>query len=246
MKRLPQSLILLILAVPAFTGLFLVQGPTLFLDIQAGRLLYWLATALAITLLRGRFLWLAATIIAFIIAIPVAGGGALLSLLLHILGLSAMTPNQIAAHYVFLFINMLSMIPLAIALVSLIPTAAMEAYLLRSVTGVNTLQKILLMALRVFNHVVFAVMPEILQAVTEELRFNSYIYKTGTKIKYRRWLFLRSILQKFMFVAVASLCLSVKYIHFWTAEISALPGKSAKSIKIATTAKKNKHGGALK
>ena len=228
MIRLLQSLVLIILAVPAFTGLCLTYGPTLFLNIQAGRLLYWLATALCIALLRGRFLWLAATVIALVIALPVAGGGALLSLLLYALGVSALTPHQIAAHYVFLFINMLSMIPLGIALVSLIPTAALEARLLRNVTGVGTLQKIMLMALRVFNHVVFAVMPEILQTVTEELRFNGYIYKTGAKNERRRRLFLKSILQKFMFVAVAALCLSVKYIHFWTAEISALPGKGAK------------------
>lgn len=228
MKRLLQSLVLIILAVPAFTGLLLTNGPPLFLDIQAGRLLYWLVTALAIALLRGRFLWLAATIIAFVIAIPVAGGGALLSLLLYALGLSGMTLHQIAAHYVFLFINMLSMIPLGIALVSLIPTAAMETYLLRSVIGVGTVRKILLMGLRVFNHVVFTVMPEILQTVTEELRFNGYVYKSGVQIKRRRRLFLRGLLQKFMFVAVAALCLSVKYIHFWAAEISALPGKGAK------------------
>lgn len=228
MKRLAQSLILIMVAIPAFTGLFLTQGPMLFLDIQAGRLLYWLVTALAIILLRGRFLWLTATLIAFVIAIPVAGGGALLSLLLHVLGLSAMTPLQITAHYVFLLINMLSMIPLAIALVSLIPTAALEARLLRGVTGVSLPQKSMLMALRVFNHVVFTVMPEIMQTVTEELRFNGYVYKTDLKVKHRRRLFLQSILRKFMFVAVAALCLSVKYIHFWAAEISALPGKKQK------------------
>lgn len=228
MQRLVQSLILIIVAIPAFTGLLLTQGPTLFLDIQAGRLLYWLITALAIAVLRGRFLWLAATLIALIIAIPVAGGGALLSLLLYLLNLSGMSLVQIAAHYVFLFINMLSMIPLGIALVTMIPTAALESRLLRSVTGVSIPQKIMLMALRVFNHVVFTVMPEIMQTVTEELRFNSYVYKTGLKVKCRRWLFLQSLLQKFMFVAVAALCLSVKYIHFWAAEISALPSKKQK------------------
>lgn len=228
MRRLAQSLILLIVAIPAFTGLFLTQGPALFLDIQAGRLGYGLVTALAIAALRGRFLWLSATLIAFVIAIPVAGGGALLSLALYVVGLSAMTPMQIAARYVFLFINMLSMIPLGIALVTLIPTAALEARLLRGVTGVSLPQKSMLMALRVFNHVVFTVMPEIMQTVTEELRFNGYVYKTGLRAKHRRRLFLHSILKKFMFVAVAALCLSVKYIHFWAAEISALPGKKQK------------------
>lgn len=226
--HLLRSLILILLAVPAFTGLFLTAGPTLFLDIQLGRLLYWLVTAGAIIVLRGRFLWVMTTIIAFVVAIPVAGGGALLALLLYVTGLGGMTLNQIAAHYVFLLINMLSMIPLGIALVSLIPTTALETRLLCSPAGVSTLQKIMLMALRVFNHVVFTVMPEIMQAVTEELRFNGYLYKSGTKIKHRRRLFIKSILQKFMFVAITAICSSLKYIHFWTAEISALPNKSKK------------------
>lgn len=228
MKHLLRSLVLIILAVPAFTGLFLTAGPALLLDIQAGRLLYWLVTAIAIIVLRGRFLWLAATIIALIIAIPVAGGGALLALLLYVTGLGGMSLNQITAHYVFLLLNMLSMIPLGIALVSLIPTTTLETRLLRSTVGVNTLQKIMLMALRVFNHVVFTVMPEIMQAVTEELRFNGYLYKSGAKIRHRRRLFIKSILYKFMFVAIAAICSSLKYIHFWTAEISALPNKRAK------------------
>lgn len=254
MRRLLQSLILIALAVPAFTGLFLTWGPALFLDITLGRLAYWLATSLAIFALRGRFLWITANAIAVLIIIPVVAGGGVLALLLYALGLGGMSLTQIAAHYVFLLINMASMIPLGIALASLVPTAQIETRLLRNTRGVTVFQKALLMAMRVFNHVVFAVMPEIVQAATEELRFNGYLYKTGTKLKKRRRIliifkakdraplegttqssavlpsryFIKSILQKLMFVAVTALCSSLKYLHLWTAEISALPDKKRK------------------
>lgn len=225
MKRLLQSIILIILAIPAFSGLFLNAGPTAFFDISVGRLLYLLVTTTAILILQGRFLWLTATIIALLVAIPVVLGGSIVALILYAMNLGGMTLPQIAAHYVALFINMLSMIPLAIALVSLIPTAALETRLLRDTAGVTSLQKKLLMAMRVFNHAVFAVMPEIIQAATEELRFNGYLYKAQNKIKHKRRLFLKSVLQIFMFMAITAICSVLKYIHFWTAEISALAGK---------------------
>lgn len=232
MARLLQSIVLIILAVPAFSGLGLTAGPVLFLDINAGRLLYGLIISAAIYLLRGRFLWLTANVIAALIIIPVVAGGALLALLLYLLGFGGMNLTQIAAHYVFLFINMAAMIPLGIALASLVPAAQIESLLLRNARGVNTPQKALLMTVRVFNHVVFAVVPEIMQAVTQELRFNGYLYKTGPKVKGRRRLFIKAILQKLMFVAVTALCSSLRYLPLWTAEISALPGKKQKGREI--------------
>lgn len=229
MKRLMQSLVLIVLAAPAFSGLFLNDGPTLFFSVTATRVGYLLALNLAIFILRGRFLWLTASVIAVAVTIPVVGGGGLLALILYAFNWGGMTLTQIASHYAVLLINMLSVIPLGIALVSLVPAAALEARLMRNTAGINLPQKILLMAMRVFNHVVFAVMHEVMQAALEELRFNNYLYKARLIGKKRRRRFLKNLLQKFMFMALTALCLSLKYIHFWTAEISALPGKRQKT-----------------
>lgn len=222
-----QTMILLLAAVPAFTGLGLMLGPAVLDGLHVSRLFYWLIISLAILLTRGRFLWLTANVIALAICIPVVVGGGLLALLLYTLNQSAWGLAQIAAHYAILLVSMLSMIPLGISLVSLIPTAAIETRLLNNVQGITPGRKILLMAVRVFNHVVFTVMPEILQTVREELRFNGYLYRTRTRRGKRR-LFVKSALQKLMFVAITALCVSLKYIYFWAGEISALPDKKRK------------------
>lgn len=228
MKRLFQSLILIILAIPAFTGLGLNAGPQLLLNISLGRIIYLCVTSGAIFALRGFSLWRTAIIFAVIILIPIVFGGILIALIIYALEFGDMGLADIAAHYIFLFINMLTMIPLGLALVSLIPFAAIETRLLKNTRGVSKTEKVLLMAMRVFNHVLFAVMPEIVQAAWEELRFNKYMYKNSPSVLGKRRLYLHSTVSKLKFVAITAVCTSLKYVHFWTAEISSLPDKKEK------------------
>lgn len=229
MTRLLQSRIfvaqiLLLLSVPAFTGLFLDRGAPVFLGVNLIRLIYLAVVAGMVFLLRGRILWLTAYIVSLVIILSVAGGGLALALALLALGYNPMPLDAIFGHYFRLAVNMLTVIPLALALVSIIPFASMETNLLQNPRGVSRMEKVMLMGLRVFNHVLFAVMPEIVQVIFEEIRFNRHVYK-NQKAGRRRRMFLRSIIHLATCVAFTALCNSLEYIHFWTAEISNLPDR---------------------
>lgn len=223
-NRVLAAVVLLALSVPAFTGLYLDLGAEVFLGVGLARLVYLAVVAAMVFLLRGRYLWLTAYIIGFVIILFVVGGGLALSLVMLWAGYGAMTLGEILNHYARLAVNMATVIPLGLALVSLIPFAAMESGLLQNPRGVSRPEKVLLMGLRVFNHVLFAVMPEILQVVFEELRFNRHVY-AARKTRGRRRIFLRSIIHLVTFVAFTALCNSLEYIHFWAAEISNLPNR---------------------
>lgn len=223
-NRLFAAVVLLALSVPAFSGLYLDRGPIVLPGVALARIVYLAVVALAVFATRGRFLWLTAYVIAGVILLSVVGGGFVLAVALLGLGYSPMSFQEILEHYCRLAVNMATVIPLGLALVSLVPFAGIETSLLQNPRGVSRLEKVLLMALRVFNHVLFAVMPEIVQVVFEELRFNSHVYKSRRGGRRRR-VFLRSIIRLVTFVSFTALCNSLEYIHFWTAEISNLPDR---------------------
>lgn len=231
MKPIPRSrwfaaAVLAALAVPVFFGAGLHWGPVLAGEIRLSRLVFLAGVAAAVALVRGRLLWLTAYAVTGVVMLSVAGGGLLLSLLLLALGQDAREPAAILGHYAGLAVNIATVVPLALALVSLVPFAALETRLLRDPRGVTRCEKFLLMALRVFNHVLFDVMPDIVQAVGEEMRFALHDRR---RRRVRRRPFWSGMVRLISFAALTAVAKALEYIHLWTVEISALPERKPRS-----------------
>jgi hypothetical protein len=127
------------------------------------------------------------------------------------------------AHYVRLALNMLGVIPLALGIVASIPFSRIEQRLLKNACGVAVWEKKLLMAVRVFNHITFFVIPSLLEVVREERPFGSLRpeVKTGAGRRGRR-LPIAGLVQ----FAVAGICGALRFIPLWAREIAALPDRS--------------------
>ena len=105
------------------------------------------------------------------------------------------------------------------AIAAQIPFQHVEQGLLEDGRGVGRRQKALLMVLRVFTHIVYFVVPDMLEVVREE-RFGAAA-PAGLIARMGR---LRRALTD---LAVAAICASIRYIPLWAVEIAALP-ESAK------------------
>ena len=70
--------------------------------------------------------------------------------------------------------------------------------------------------LRVFTHIVYFVIPNILEIVREE-RFGA---QTDPTVPHVRWARLRRLL---IDLSVEAICASIRYIPLWAVEIAALP-----------------------
>jgi hypothetical protein len=87
-------------------------------------------------------------------------------------------------------------------------------------------QKALLMAMRVFNHVAFSVIPGILEIIREERLFSTPFTPSGHSRagylqKIRRWVRIMTT------VGVDAICTSVQFIPMWAVEIAQLPEDTA-------------------
>ncbi len=168
-----------------------------------------------------------------LISIPIVFGGACVSYLFYLTGLGdASGPSGYSAHYVALGINMLTVIPLSLGIVALIPLQTLEYKLLQKQQGVSIVEKSGLMFLRVFNHVVYFVIPDILEVLSEERqpkRFGSNQGRGGDlaagprnqKLKWR--FFFQTMIQ----LGIEGICASIRYIPLWAVEIGQLPKKGS-------------------
>jgi len=220
MKAWPLRLgILLLAAVPAFSGLqpaswsqVLVPGAT------RGAVILALAAPAAIGLACGLRPLAGALAIGALTTLTVVGSGAAVAGVLHLLGWAY--PGgaaELAPHYLALALNMLTVIPLAAAVVLTLPLERAETALLRAAGsgGVPRRRKALLMALRVFNHVAFFVIPEILEIVREERLLSPAAPPPGP----RR----RRLAADLVQLGVAGICGALQYLPLWAREIARLP-----------------------
>ena len=138
-----------------------------------------------------------------------------------------MTQARFSAHYVTLCLTMLTVVPLALNMVTTLPFHELEHHLLKSTGGVSRPQKMALMFARVFNHIVFFVIPSILEVVREERRLQpgSSTPRTSVSAKVR----ISSILNELTQIGVEGICASIQYIPIWAVEISLLPGKERRT-----------------
>jgi hypothetical protein len=126
---------------------------------------------------------------------------------------------------------MLTVIPLALALVAVIPFNRFERNLLLREQGITPMQKKQLMALRVFNHTAFSVIPALLEVLREENPLDS-----GPSVPIKSQPLIKTFQQQLILlihiatqVAVESICAAVQYIPLWAHEIAALPEPSKHS-----------------
>ncbi len=209
--------VLLIIAVPAFSGypLHLVAVQVI-PGISASWCLYALVVNLAVLALHGCGRYADIITLAAMITMPVVFSGAIVSHLAGLTGLSPRPPALAAVHYIQLCLTMLAVIPLALGIVTSIPFEAAEQKLLQNSSGVTARQKKLLMILRVFNHICFTVMANLVEIIREER--NNFL-KAGNGS-------LSALIGLMRHAAVECICSAVQFIPLWAIEIGSLPGPS--------------------
>ena len=215
--------LLLLVAIPAFTGYPLgsftmpvVPG------ITWGWLIYYLTVTVVILILLGGRHFANTLSITALITLPVIFMGGTISYCWFLAGYGHPEgPAAYSPHYIALCLTMLTVIPLALSLVAVIPFHEIEHNLLSGRKGVSRLEKYLLMFLRVFNHILFFVIPNILEVMREEARFRNAAQSLGEihSVAARLKLLIRNMIQ----IGVAGICAAVRYIPLWAVEISLLP-----------------------
>lgn len=214
-----------VLGIPAFTGYPLHALPGELIDgVPTVWVIYLLATQLAVVSISGTRLWGITLSIAALISLPVVYAGASVSYLLWLAGWGAAGGQAaFSAHYVTLCLTMLTVIPLALNMVASIPFSALEQAVLKSESGVSQSQKMALMFLRVFNHIVFFVIPGTMEVVREEGRFHRRPQAPAADRPRggRLALFVADLIQ----IGIEGICASIQYVPIWAVEISHLPEK---------------------
>lgn len=238
-----KLLALIFVAIPAFIGfpLGLFNQPVID-GLTLGWVGYWIITHVTLRLVLGPLVWTGCLAIAVAIMLPVVFGGAGISYLFYLAGLGdAVGPFIYSGHYVGLCITMLTVIPLANGLISLVPVHEVEKRLLMRSRGVYPMEKAALMFIRVFIHIVFFVIPDILEVVREERFKTSQIerncqdiqnfFTKAISIRYR----IKRTLRMLVYLGVEGVCASIQYVPLWADEIARLPDR--RSLKKSTSRK---------
>ena len=211
--------VLLVAGVPAFTGypLSLFHAAVL-PGLSWAWIVYGLAVNLLVAFCAGTRIYGAIAAVAAMVALPVVFGGAAISFALWLSPWGAGGgPAAYSPHYVALCVTMLTVVPLALGLVVTLPMGALEQSLLKSQNGVSRLEKCLLMFLRVFNHILFVVIPNIIEVVREERRYD---LSGGRRPS------VSALIREMVNLAIAGICAAVQFIPLWALEISQLPERS--------------------
>ena len=218
-----------VLAIPAFIGFPLdhIRG-TLLPGAELGWVAYGLLVHGVIFGLLGKKAYRVALGIGLLISLPVVCLGAGISFAgLFIRGWTPGRQEVIIAHYISLGITMITVIPLALSLVAVIPIHRIENRLLRQSRGVSLVEKSALMVVRVFIHIIYFVIPDILEVLREERVFADIGGRRKTvgtgKIPFRTRA--RALIRILIQIGVEGICSAIRYIPLWAEEISRLPGR---------------------
>lgn len=231
--------ILLILSIPAFSGFPLKAWDTAVVSgLTWSWIIYFLSVHIVINLLLGLHRYGQIIGIATLITLPVIYSGACLSYLLWwINDGSQVTAYVFGAHYISLTITMLTVIPLSISLIAVFPFGTVEQKLLQRSDGVTKLERRFLMAVRVFSHIIFDVLPNILEVLKEErVRWNEtdefydilQINKSKMSMKEIQHR-IKGTLSQMIQIGVEGICTSMQYIPLWAVELSQLPQRRGKN-----------------
>ncbi len=208
--------LLLAASVPAFSGWPLGRFASPVLSgLSLGWLGYLVLVHLLVALCSGRRRYADILAMAALITTPVVYAGAAVAYAWDLI--SGAVPGSAGAHYLSLCVTMLTVVPLALALVAQIPFQRIEQGLLEDGRGVGRRQKAELMILRVFTHIVYFVVPDILEVVREE--------RVGTAAPAGR---IGRLRRSLIDLAAAAICASIRHIPLWAVEIAALPEPAPK------------------
>ena len=226
---------LVILAIPAFVGYPVTKfDAELLAGLSTGWIGYFLGVNVLILIIAGQAFWSNAVAITALITIPVVYVGATLSYLIYLAGLGYESgQSAYSPHYLSLCVTMLTVIPLALSLIAVVPFHDFEHHLLQHDKGVSKMEKFFLMFLRVFNHIVYFVIPDIVETMREEGQYKRRLKNTVTgaaepseaglvrSVKLKATGLIRDMIQ----LGVEGICASIQYIPLWAVEISQLPAK---------------------
>ena len=231
--------VLVLVSIPAFVGYPVVGYDS---EIVSGLTFGWaayffLANLIILAIHGGRF-YANVLAVAALVSIPVVFVGGTISYLISLSGLGyAAGQSAYSPHYLSICVTMLTVIPLALSMMGAIPFQRFEQGLLQNSAGVSKFEKGILMFLRVFNHIVFFVIPNILETVREEGQYRKWIQHQGPEslkvsstskasmLKTR----ISALITDMVQLAVESICASIQYIPLWAVEISQLPDKKRKT-----------------
>jgi len=228
--------LLMIIAVPAFVGYpVVIFDSEIISGLTYGWAAYFFLVNITIFVIHGGRFYANILAVAALISMPVVFVGGTIAFLIFLLGLGY-DAGQAAysPHYVSVSITMLTVIPLALSLIGVVPFQRFEQRLLQNDAGVSKLEKCILMFLRVFNHIVYFVIPNILETVREEGHYRSWIKNAGRpsgdpESAKNSWVIKSKILtliKEMVQLAVESICASIQFIPLWAVEISQLPTKN--------------------
>jgi hypothetical protein len=227
--------VLMMVSLPAFVGYpVVIFDSEIVSGLTYGWVAYFFISNMVIIAINGSQFYANLLAVAALISMPVVFVGGTVAYLIFLLGLGY-DAGQAAysPHYVSVCMTMLTVIPLALSIIGVVPFQRFEHKLLQSSAGVSKLEKCILMFLRVFNHIVYFVIPNILETIREEGH-----YRKRMKIEKmpsfqpadakRTWIIKSRILalvQEMVQLAVESICASIQFIPLWAVEISQLPNK---------------------
>ena len=220
--------ILVVIAVPAFSGYPLTLWTA---EIVAGITRAWVVylgvVLIAIRWLLGARMFANVIAVAALVTVPVVFAGGTLSTLVRLAGFGLSDAGLMGSHYARLCVTMLSVIPLALALVAAVPFGSLESRLLMHPDGVTARQKNILMVLRVFNHIAFGVLPGTLEILREEgltdgRRLRVQARRRGIKAV------TADALNDMVHLAVGTICAALQYIPLWANEIGRLPDRTGR------------------
>ena len=223
-----KLLILLAGAVPAFSGYpvnrfeaEVVAGIT-----RAWAVCFLIANSLVLALCGQRRYERILTA-AVLVTLPVIASGGSISFVVSLFGPDVSGAQAAySTHYLRLCVTMLTVVPLALGLVALLPLQVIEQRFLQNRQGVSMPRKMMLMALRVFNHIVYCVIPNILEVIREERQFKT-LGPASEAAGSTAGLLKRAgfAARRMTHIAGEGICAAVQYIPLWAVEISRLPGE---------------------
>ena len=230
-----KFILLFILSLPAFAGYPVVLlDSELIAGLTYGWVSYLFLVHAVILSINGRQFYANILAVVALISIPVVFVGGSISYLIFLLGLGYESgQSAYSPHYLSICITMLTVIPLALSLIGAVPFQRFEHKLLQNKAGVSKIEKSMLMFLRVFNHIVYFVIPNILETIREEGHYRRWM-EGGLRLSSeplgarKIWVVKSKILtliKDMIQLAVESICASIQYIPLWAVEISQLPEK---------------------
>lgn len=216
-------IVLVVIAVPAFSGYPLtIWSAEIVTGISWAWGGYLGVVLIAIRWLLGARMFANVIAVAALVTVPVVFAGGTLSAFVRLAGFGASDAGVAGSHYAKLCVTMLSVIPLALALVAVVPFGSFESRLLMHPDGVTPCQKNILMVLRVFNHIAFGVLPGTIEILREEgltdgHRLSVQARRRGVKAV------TADTLNDIVHLAVGTICAALQYIPLWANEIGRLP-----------------------